>query len=79
MHTQNLGAKKGRVVNTTPWTLYALDGESVSTVQEVGWAVGPVGKSWSPTVSNPGPSNSSESLYRLAIPVAVIQYALKIV
>lgn len=80
-HTHNLGAIKGRVVNITHWTHYPKEGESVTTVQEVVWAAGPVrtvGKSLPHSVSNPGQFNYSKLLYRISIPVAVIQYTLKI-
>jgi hypothetical protein len=39
----NLGARWGRVVNTTPWPLYLRGRDSVPIVQVAGWGPGPVG------------------------------------
>jgi hypothetical protein len=64
MHIHNLGAKKGEGGQH-----HALDGwpSGYPTVQEVGWAGQDGRKILTPhSVSNPGPSNRSKSLYRLA-------------
>jgi hypothetical protein len=38
----NLGARWGWMVNTTPRPLYLGERDPVPTVQEVGWAPGPI-------------------------------------
>ena len=39
---RNLGARKGWVVSTMPRPLYHRESDPVPTVQEAGWASGPV-------------------------------------
>ena len=65
----NLGARWVWVVNATPQPLCSRGWDNVPTVQEVGWASGPVwtaAENLPPTgILSPDRPASSESLYRL--------------
>jgi hypothetical protein len=67
----NLSARRGWMVSTTPRPLYPGN-DLVPTVQEAGWAPGPVwtcAKNLVPTgIRSPDRSAVSQSLYRLSYP-----------
>lgn len=68
----NLAARRGWVVNATPWSLYAWVRDVVPIVKEAGWVPGPVwmdtenlAPSWNRSPDHPV---CSESLYWLCYP-----------
>ena len=64
----NLGARKERPINATPWPFYSREREPVPISQESGWAPGPVWMCASTGIRYPDRPARRESLYRLSYP-----------
>ena len=59
----NLGARDEWVVNSTPRPLYPQEGDPVPTVQEAGWARGPV---WTGAENSPAPKFDPQTVQHIA-------------
>jgi len=74
---QDLGARRGWVVSSTPWPHFTLGKDPVPIVQEAGLAPGPVrtgGKSHPHRDSIPTPSAHGQSLYWLSYQVIMVDW-----